>query len=144
MTTRRLFERHDLRCTAQRQALYETLRQCKCHPTAEELHRLVEPESGRISLATVYNTLEALCSAGLARKLPTTDGCCRYDGDTSPHLHVRFADSDEIADVPEDLSRQLLDRLPHQVIEEIEQRLGIRIDAMNIQLLASRDEPTAE
>src|SRR5688572_10620027 len=59
--TRELFAQHGLRCTRQRQTLFETLRACRCHPTAEELYRML-PCSGGMSRATVYNTLETLCS----------------------------------------------------------------------------------
>jgi len=134
---RALFAGHQLRCTRQRLAIYESLRQCTTHPTAEELYRLVRPGAGRLSLATVYNTLEALCDAGLCRRLLATHGCCRYDADTSDHLHLRFRDSGEIRDVPADLGLRLLDGLPQPVVEEIERRLGVRIDGINIQLLAS-------
>ncbi|MHC5025066.1 MAG: Fur family transcriptional regulator, partial [Planctomycetota bacterium] len=97
-STRELFNKHELRCTTQRVAVFETLRACTSHPTAEELFRLVRPRMDRLSLATVYNTLEALCGAGLARKIATVDGTSRYDGDTSDHVHVRMRDAAEIAD----------------------------------------------
>ncbi len=97
MTTRDLFARHNLRCTTQRRALYETRCEQPDHPTAEELFRLVRPHIARLSLATVYNTLEALCREGLARRLPTGNGCCRYDADTSDHLHVRFRETVSVA-----------------------------------------------
>src|SRR6185503_2137091 len=44
-STRELFERHRLRCTQQRVALYEALASCKSHPTAEELFQYVKPAS---------------------------------------------------------------------------------------------------
>ena len=105
--TRDLFAQHQLRCTRQREALFETLRACKCHPTAEELYRML-PCSGDMSRATVYNTLETLCKAGLVRRLPTASGTCRFDADTCNHLHVRLGDS-VIRDVPSDLGEQLVE-----------------------------------
>ena len=78
MNTRYLFIRSSLRCTTQRVALFDTLRNCKSHPTAEELFRMVKPGMVSLSLATVYNTLDTLCEAGLAQKLPTPNGTCRY------------------------------------------------------------------
>jgi len=74
MTTRELFAKHSLRCTRQRMAVYEALLSCDSHPTAEELFRLVKPRTERLSLATIYNTLEALEDVGLVRRMPTTDG----------------------------------------------------------------------
>lgn len=136
--TRELFSQHSLRCTRQRQALYEALHACKSHPTAEELFHMVRAQSKRLSLATVYNTLEALCNAGLAKKLPLTNGSCRYDADTSDHLHLRLRDTAEIRDVPADLGRRLIEDLPADVLEQIEEQLGVRIEGVNIQLTGSR------
>ena len=137
-STRQLFTQRNLRCTSQRIALFDALRACKSHPTAEELFELVMPQMGSLSLATVYNTLDALCEAGLARKLPTARGTCRYDADMSEHLHVRFVDTGEIQDVSPTLSRKLLDRLPESVLAEIERELGVTIDGVNVQLIGRR------
>jgi len=95
---------------------------------------MVQPQAAGISRATVYNTLEALCKAGLARQLPTTNGCCRYDADTSDHLHVRLSDTSEIRDVPADLGERLMANLPKDVLAEIERRMGVRINAVTVQL----------
>lgn len=135
-TTRNLFEGHNLRCTVQRRALYEALVQDKSHPTAEELYRSVKPRAGRVSLATVYNTLEALCKVGLARKLPTNNGCCRYDADTSEHLHVCFRESGRIVDVPAELGDKLIDEVRRSVLTEVEHEMGVRIDGLHINLVA--------
>jgi Fe2+ or Zn2+ uptake regulation protein len=136
-STRALFSRHDLRCTEQRRAVYETLWHCKSHPTADELHHMTRVNGERLSLATVYNTLDALCEAGLAQKLPTPGGCCRYDADTSDHLHVRFRETSQIQDVPQELGRRLVESVPKNVLDEIERALGIRIEGMSIQLTAT-------
>ena len=131
-STRDLFADHSIRCTPQRMAVYEALRRSKQHPTAEELYRAVKPDTGSLSLATVYNTLEALCKAGLARKLATADGSCRYDGDTSEHLHILCRDTEEIKDVPLHLSRRLIEALPQSVLAEVERELGVEIDGVSI------------
>ncbi len=134
--TRELFAQHGLRCTRQRQTLFETLRACRCHPTAEELYRML-PCSGGMSRATVYNTLETLCSAGLVHRLPTANGCCRFDADTSDHLHVRVGDS-TITDVPTELGERLVESIPPEALRAIERALDIKIERVNIQLVAQR------
>jgi Fe2+ or Zn2+ uptake regulation protein len=138
MRMRELFSRHQIRCTKQRLALYKALVNTKSHPTAEELYRMVSDEAGGLSRATVYNTLEALCTAGLARRMPAANGCCRFDADLTDHLHVRIGDTAEIQDVPPDLGEQLLAGLSKSVLREIEQRMGIRVDGVSLQLLASK------
>lgn len=134
-TTRELFSRHRLRCTRQRMALYDALRQCMSHPTAEELFRMVQPSASGLSRATVYNTLDALCRAGLVRRLPTTNGCCRFDADVSDHLHVRLRDTAEIRDVPPDLGAKLRHHVPRSILDEIESRMGVKIEDVHIQLV---------
>jgi Fur family transcriptional regulator, peroxide stress response regulator len=134
--SRQLLERHGLRCTRQRTALYDTLRACVTHPTAEELFVKATERSSGLSRATVYNTLEALCDAGLARRLDTDSGVSRYDADTTEHLHVRMRGTSEVLDVPPDLGDRLIREVPRDVINEIEGVLGVKIDGMSIQLLA--------
>jgi Fur family transcriptional regulator, peroxide stress response regulator len=136
--TRDIFARHGLRFTPQRRAIYETLCRTKTHPTAEMLFRQVQAITGSVSLATVYNTLDALAEAGLVQKIPSESGCCRYDANTDEHLHVRIAETGEICDVPHELSSELLEALPRNVIEKIERATGSRIESVNIQFTARR------
>jgi Fe2+ or Zn2+ uptake regulation protein len=136
---RELFNRHGLRCTRQRLAIYEALCACRSHPTAEALYKQVKPCIGRLSLATVYNTLDALCRTGLVRKLPTASGCCRYEADMCEHLHMRFTDCSDIVDVPEELSEALVQSVPRSVLERIEHAMGVTIDRLSIQLVARRN-----
>lgn len=138
--TRELFAQRDLRCTPQREALYDVLRNCVTHPTVEELHQLVTQEHDMsVSLATVYNTVEALCKSGLARRLPTGNGSCRFDANTDEHLHVRFLDTSEILDVPDELSNKILGCLRNSLLEQVKKQLGVEIESISIQLLARRD-----
>lgn len=136
MGVRRLFAEHGLRCTRQRVAIYESLRASKAHPTAEELFEDVRDGCDGLSLATVYNTLEALCEAGLCRKLSFNCGCARFDADLEPHLHLLNDDTGEIHDVPGDLSELLLTQLSDDVLRDIENRLGVRIDRVSLHLHA--------
>ena len=107
-------------------------------PAGGGLDPIVKPTPGRPSRATVYNTLETLCEAGLARKLPSNRGCCRYDADVSEHLHICFREDGAIRDLPDDLGEKLIRHISQDVIAEIEDRLGIGIDGISIQLLACR------
>ena len=79
-----------------------------------------------------------VCQAGLVRKLPTTNGCCRYDAETTPHLHVRCVETGEIADVPEQLSDELIHGLPQDVLRRIEQEMNIKIDRVHMQIMARK------
>jgi len=138
-----LFADQGLRGTRQRRAIYDALAQSTQHPTADELYREVAPGLDGVSKATVYNTLEAFCDAGIARRLSSSTssaaGSSRYDATCEPHLHLRCQASDAIVDVPDHLSRQVLDRIPPAVIEQIQAELGFDIADIRIELLGEYD-----
>ena len=124
-------------------AVYDALCACEHHPNAEELYRFVKPRTEKLSLATVYNSLETLTGAGLVRRLPTTNGGCRYDADTSEHLHVCFRSGSEILDVPAELSARLIEGVPRDVMDAIGRHLGVRIDGVCVQLIVTPLEERA-
>ncbi len=150
-STSALFAERGLRCTRQRVEVFEALASSSAHPTAEELHRIVnerpartdlgccedegddgESEEGRVSLATVYNTLDVLCRVGLARRLVCPCGGARYDGDLREHLHVTTTDG-RVFDVPEDLGAAMLGRIPAEALEAVGERLGVRIRRVRVE-----------
>ena len=133
---RELFELHGLRCTKQRERMYAALAATKSHPTAEDLYTAVRLSEPGMSLATVYNTLEAFTEVGLARRLANTAGASRYDADIRDHVHVALADG-RLIDVPQDLSERLLAGLPESVLHDLERRLGVRVGGVSIQVVAA-------
>lgn len=134
------FVKRGLRCTKQRRAVYGALCSTKRHPTADELHHMVRSHHAGVSLATVYNALEAFAAAGLCKKLPTTSGSIRYDADMNEHLHFRSEPDGRIQDISPTLSDRLLSNLPVHVLREIERELGVSIDRVQIQLIGRGDE----
>ncbi|MFS4438208.1 iron response transcriptional regulator IrrA [Paracoccaceae bacterium GXU_MW_L88] len=70
------------------------------HVTAEMLHR----EAPDVALATVYNTLNAFCDAGLVREISVEGSRSFFDTRTDSHSHFHWHYSDEhgeqIADIP--------------------------------------------
>lgn len=134
-----LFAEHGLRCTRQRRTLYEALQATNKHPTADELFASVSSSPAhaqhKISLATVYNTLEAFCQAGLAIKLPGKGSCSRYDASTHSHLHMRDAKTGKVVDAPHDISQILLSNLPQKVLDQIQDQLGFKVDQVQIELV---------
>lgn len=136
----KLFADVNVRCTRQRLDVYTALCATKAHPTAEQLHRMVLERSPGTSLATVYNTLELLCQAGLCRRIPTGEGCARYDADTSAHVHV-LTRAGQVMDAPEDLGRAVLAALPAELIDALESRLGGQLAHLSIALAQARPSP---
>lgn len=138
-----LFADHNLRCTRQRKAIYAALEATREHPTADDLFRDVGRDVPGMSLATVYNTLEAFCRAGLVQKLPGAglNGSARYDAVRDDHLHLRCRHSGDVADVPDDLGERLLQHLPREALDAIERRLGFRVDQVQIELVGEFTGP---
>lgn len=143
-----LFRRHNIRNTAQRRAIFSALEATEEHPTAGELHRQLAHLRPSVSLATVYNTLDLFTRKGLVRRYLATGGgraagtsgrdeAARYDADVGSHLHI-IDDDGKLRDVPADLARALIDGLPASVLEQIEDRMGVRIDRVRIELAATR------
>ncbi|TVQ30273.1 MAG: transcriptional repressor [Phycisphaeraceae bacterium] len=138
---RTLFARHGLRCTKQRMEVYNALAETTSHPTAEELYCVVREREPGVSLATVYNTLEVLNRHGLCRRLPSAGSRgCRFDADLGNHVHIT-ADCGQVQDIPEDLGARLLDSLPKELLREVEERMGIRISRVAIELAADGQTP---
>lgn len=70
------------------------------HVTAESLFSVSNKRGDKVSLATVYNTLRAFCSAGLVREI-TVDGSKSYfDTNVSDHPHFYWEDSADLVDAP--------------------------------------------
>ncbi len=133
--TRSVLASHGLRYSEQRERLYDALRATKEHPTAEELHVMVGGASSGVSLATVYNVLDRFCDAGLCRRLPTTSGPGRFDAHTESHVHVVMPDG-RLVDVPDELSRPLLESVSHEAIERVAAGMGLGACSVSIQVVA--------
>ncbi len=70
------------------------------HPTAEEVHHWAEQNLAKISLATVYNTLNTLVEAKLLRpfRLPHSDKVI-YDINTHDHHHFLDEKTGKLFDI---------------------------------------------
>ena len=129
-----------LRCTTQREIIFSALMASKVHPTAEELHNTVcrINDSGGISLATVYNALDAFTKHGIARRIAPTCGgstaAFRFDADLSNHAHIVTADG-SMRDIPADLSQRILAHLPPNLIAEIEHRMNIHVRRISVEFV---------
>ncbi len=70
------------------------------HVTAESLYDAARASGGKVSLATVYNTLRAFCDAGLMSEI-TVDGSKSYfDTCVDDHPHFYWEDTAELTDAP--------------------------------------------
>lgn len=72
------------------------------HVTAEQLHDEAMAASLRVSLATVYNTLNQFTEAGLLREVVVEAGKSYFDTNTSEHHHFFMEATGHLADIPGD------------------------------------------
>jgi len=77
-----------LKMTPQRMAIVREVAADESHPSAQELFDRLRPSMPTMSFATVYNTLAALCAAGLGTSLALAPGSTRFDPNMHPHDHV--------------------------------------------------------
>lgn len=92
-----------LRATPQRLAVYKALIDTDSHPTAQMLYETLRPQYPTLSLATVYNTLEALVSAGLIHTLGAAgDEAVHYDADITPHVNLACISCHRVIDLVSD------------------------------------------
>lgn len=72
------------------------------HVTAEQLHLEAMGANIRVSLATVYNTLNQFTAAGLLREVVVEAGKSYFDTNTSEHHHFFLEGTGRLEDIPGD------------------------------------------
>jgi Fe2+ or Zn2+ uptake regulation protein len=94
-------KRAGLKMTAQRQAIVKLFAKDESHPTAQDLFERLRVDYPTMSFATVYNTLDALASAGLSGTL-RLGGAARFDPNTDAHHHAVCDRCGAVRDIPAD------------------------------------------
>lgn len=75
------------------------------HVTAESLYAASGQTGEKVSLATVYNTLRAFCSAGLMQEVVVDGARSYFDTRMDDHPHFYWEDRAELTDAPADQLR---------------------------------------
>ena len=89
-----------LRMTRQRCEVYKVLMDHRDHPTAGEVYERAKQNIPGISLATVYNCLEALVQHDVVRQVNFERESSRYCPNLTEHGHFHDETSGNIIDVP--------------------------------------------
>jgi Fur family peroxide stress response transcriptional regulator len=87
------------RFTPQRQHVYSVLLQKRDHPTAEEVFIRAKRDMPDISMATVYNCLDALVKCGLARQVNLERGAARFCPNMREHCHFYCDSCENVYDI---------------------------------------------
>ena len=97
------------------------------HVTAETLPAEAAAAGTRLSLATVYNTLNQFTQAGLLRRVGPDGSRCFFDTNTSAHPHFYLEGEDRLIDVPENLTvKQMPEALAGHEISRLDIVIRIR------------------
>lgn len=89
-----------LRMTRQRAQIYKVLMEYRDHPTAAEVYERAKQGMSGISLATVYNCLEALVKHNVVRQVNFERQPSCYCPNLSEHGHFHDEGTGGIIDVP--------------------------------------------
>jgi len=98
--------------TPRRRAILNLIASTDSHPDANWIYSKVRERIPKVSLSTVYRTIQALRELGLIFELPQPSGPTRYDANLQAHHHVICVVCGKIVDVvlPDpDSSKSLLD-----------------------------------
>ncbi len=80
------------------------------HVCAEQLHKEATANGSKISLATVYNSLNQFVEVGLLREINIDRNRSYFDTNTSDHHHFYIEDEQKVIDIPN--NSVVLDNLP--------------------------------
>ena len=87
------------RFTPQRQHVFDVLMQKRDHPTVEDVFIRAKQGMPEISMATVYNCLDALVKCGLVRHVNLERSATRFCPNMKEHCHFHCDDCGGIYDV---------------------------------------------
>ncbi len=87
------------RLTRQRREVYDALLETQDHPTASDVFVRTKSRMPSISLATVYNSLEALVQCGLVKQVNLDRAPTRYCPNVKEHGHFFCEKCHEVQDI---------------------------------------------
>ena len=118
-----------MRMTDQRRIIAQIVEQASDHPDVEELHRRAVSRDPRISLSTVYRTLNLFEEAGLVTKHDFKDGRARFE--VIPDTH-----HDHLIDIRSGKVIEFHNEEIEALQELIARRLGYRLIDHRLELFA--------
>ena len=101
------------RVTRQRLAVYTFLHGSASHPTVDDIYTGVKAILPRVSVATVYKSVESLVDVGLVKPIHLGSAATRFDATTEEHGHFRCITCKRIVDVRMDRVPAARDGLDH-------------------------------
>ncbi len=93
-----------LRVTPQRQHVHEILMTKMDHPTADQVFLRAKESMPEISMATVYNCLDALVKCEMVKQVNLDRGATRYCPNMKPHSHFYCDECGSVYDILQTIS----------------------------------------
>ena len=124
-----------LRLTAQRQAIIDTVFNTEEHFTADQLLEWSQQRDRSVSRATVYRTLPLLTESGLVRELDFGKDHKVYDpnyADHPHHNHIVCSDCEKIVEFED----EKLDELEN----EISRKLGFSVKSQRLHITGACEQ----
>ena len=90
---------HDIKPTTKRLEIAQFMLQRPQHLSADEILSALSSENGRVSKATVYNTLALFVEKGLIREVLFNRERAFYDSNNTPHHHLYNLDTGTLSDI---------------------------------------------
>ena len=125
----------ELRMTAQRQAIIDTVFSTTEHFTADQLLEWARERDSSVSRATVYRTLPLLTESGLVKEMDFGKDYKFYDpnyAEHPDHNHLICQDCDRIVEFESEKINELE--------KEISNKLGFSLKSQRLQITASCDK----
>lgn len=111
--TRRAINAPGLRITSQRALILDVIRQGKGHMDADEVYRRARDKKPRLSLSTVYRTLQTLKKLGLVEELHFDEAHHHYEVKPSTeHHHLVCLSCGKVIEFSRPLSRYIKRNVP--------------------------------
>ena len=118
-----------MRMTDQRRVIAQVIEAASDHPDVEELYRRASAQDPRISLSTVYRTLNLFEEAGLVTKHDFKDGRARFEPIPDEH-------HDHLIDIRSGKVIEFRNEEIEAIQELIAKRLGYRLVDHRLELYA--------
>jgi Fur family ferric uptake transcriptional regulator len=100
------------RLTPQREMIIEALAHSRKHLSAEDIHKMIQPRTHAMNIATVYRTLDLLVEEGMVSRIDVGGGRELYATDRhGPHLHLACRRCGKVIEADQSLIQPLEKKL---------------------------------